>query len=108
MRYIVFDLETQNFFSEVGSSDPVALDISVASLYDSETDSYTTVTVDELHKLWPIIEKAYGSSIKRTADFYRAYAAVYFGDAASNDAATYPALYPWCVEQLKKYHNKIV
>lgn len=58
MRYIVFDLETQNFFSEVGSNDPVALDISVASLYDSETDSYTTVTVDELHKLWPIIEKA--------------------------------------------------
>ncbi len=58
MRYIVFDLETQNFFQEVGSSDPAALDISVASLYDSETDSYTTVTVDELHKLWPIIERA--------------------------------------------------
>lgn len=58
MRYIVFDLETQNIFQEVGSSDPAALDISVASAYDSETDTYTTVTVDEINKLWPIIEKA--------------------------------------------------
>ncbi len=58
MRYIVFDLETQNIFQEVGSSDPTALDISVATVYDSETDKYTTVTVDEIDKLWPIIEKA--------------------------------------------------
>jgi DEAD/DEAH box helicase domain-containing protein len=58
MRYVVFDLETQNIFQEVGSSDPAALDISVASAYDSETDKYTTVSVDEINKLWPIIEKA--------------------------------------------------
>lgn len=58
MRYIVFDLETQNIFQDIGSNDVTALDISVASLYDSEEDAYTTVTVDELHKLWPIIEKA--------------------------------------------------
>lgn len=58
MRYIVFDLETQNLFQEVGSSDPTALDISVATVYDSETDKYTTVTVDEIDQLWPIIEKA--------------------------------------------------
>lgn len=58
MRYIVFDLETQNIFQEVGSSDPAALDISVATVYDSETDKYTTVTVDELQELWPIIEQA--------------------------------------------------
>lgn len=58
MRYIVFDLETQNIFSEVGSSDPTALDISVATVYDSETDQYTTVTIDEIDLLWPIIEKA--------------------------------------------------
>ncbi len=58
MRYVVFDLETQNIFQEVGSSDPTALDISVGSVYDSETDSYTTVTIDELEKLWPIIERA--------------------------------------------------
>lgn len=58
MRYIVFDLETQNIFSDVGSSDPASLDISVATVYDSETDIYTTVTVDEIDMLWPIIEKA--------------------------------------------------
>ena len=58
MRCIVFDLETQNLFQDAGSNNPADLDISVASLYDSETDSYTTVTVDELSVLWPIIEKA--------------------------------------------------
>ena len=58
MRYVVFDLETQNLFQEVGSSDPAMLDISVGSVYDSETDRYTTVTVDEIEKLWPIIERA--------------------------------------------------
>ena len=58
MRYIVFDLETQNLFQEVGSNDPVDLDISVATVYDSETKKYTTVTVDEIDLLWPIIEKA--------------------------------------------------
>ena len=58
MRYIVFDLETQNIFQEVGSNDPAALDISVATVYDSETEKYTTVTIDEIEQLWPIIEKA--------------------------------------------------
>lgn len=58
MRYIVFDLETQNIFQDVGSNDATALDISVATVYDSIDDKYTTVTIDELHLLWPIIEKA--------------------------------------------------
>jgi len=58
MRYIVFDLETQNFFQEVGSSDPAALDISVASFYDSETDKYLTISVDELQQAWPLLEQA--------------------------------------------------
>lgn len=58
MRYVVFDLETQNVFSDVGSNNSVDLDISVGSFYDSETDSYTTVTVDELSRVWPIIEAA--------------------------------------------------
>ena len=58
MRYIVFDLETQNTFEEVGSNESSALDISVASLYDSQTDKYTTVAIDELDTIWPIIEKA--------------------------------------------------
>ena len=58
MRYIVFDLETQNIFQDVGSNDPSDLDISVATVYDSIEDKYTTVTIDELETLWPIIEKA--------------------------------------------------
>lgn len=58
MRYIVFDLETQNIFQEVGSNDPTTLDISVAAVYDSETEKYTTVTVDQIEQLWPIIEQA--------------------------------------------------
>ncbi len=58
MKYVVFDLETQNVFSEVNSSDPTALDISVAGIYDMNTDTYTTVVVDELSTIWPIIEQA--------------------------------------------------
>lgn len=58
MRYVVFDLETQNIFHDVGSSDPSLLSISVVSVYDKATDKYTTVAVDELHAIWPIIESA--------------------------------------------------
>jgi len=58
MRYIVFDLETQNTFEEVGSNESSALDISVASLYDSQTDKYTTVAIDELDSIWSLIEQA--------------------------------------------------
>lgn len=58
MRYVVFDLETQNTFQDAGSNNPADLDISVGCAYDSETDSYTTVTVDEIYKLWPILEQA--------------------------------------------------
>ncbi len=58
MRYVIFDIETQNIFQDVGSSDPTALDISVLSLYDSGTDTYTSVTEDKLHDVWPIFEAA--------------------------------------------------
>jgi DEAD/DEAH box helicase domain-containing protein len=58
MRYVIFDLETQNIFEEVGSSDPAALDISVATFYDSGTDKYSTFTIDELDQAWPIVEQA--------------------------------------------------
>ncbi len=58
MRYVIFDLETQNIFQDVGSNNPADLDISVGTFYDSETETYTTVSVDELAKAWPIIEKA--------------------------------------------------
>ncbi len=58
MRKIVFDIETSNIFQEVGSNNPADLSISVVGVYDSSTDSYSTYLVEELPKLWPIIEAA--------------------------------------------------
>ena len=58
MDYVVFDLETQNLFSEVGTNNPADLSISVGCAYDSKTNTYTTVHVDEINKLWPIFEQA--------------------------------------------------
>ena len=58
MRYVVFDLETQNIFSEVEDNNPTSLDISVASFYDSQEDKYTTVSIDKLHKIWSIVEQS--------------------------------------------------
>jgi len=58
MNYVIFDLETQNIFQDVGSNDPAALDISVGSFYETATNTYTTVSIDELEKVWPILERA--------------------------------------------------
>ncbi len=58
MRYIIFDLETQNTFQEAGSSNPADLDISVGTFYDSKTEIYTTVDVGDLQKVWPLLETA--------------------------------------------------
>lgn len=58
MRKIVFDIETRNFFHDVGSSDPAKLDIAVVAIHDSETDSYSSYLENELNKLWPILERA--------------------------------------------------
>lgn len=56
MDYVVFDLETQDTFDDVGKSDPAALSISVAGTYDSKTDAYTVVLHNELEKLWHMFE----------------------------------------------------
>ena len=58
MRYIVFDIETQNTFAQVRTSDAAALDISLLAIYDSETKEYSSYLEDELDKLWPILESA--------------------------------------------------
>ena len=42
MRKIVFDIETKNFFHDVGKNDPTLLDIALVAVYDSETDSYSS------------------------------------------------------------------
>lgn len=58
VRTVVFDIETENIFQEVGSNDPTALDISIVGAYDSATDTYESYAVQELPKLWPVIEQA--------------------------------------------------
>lgn len=58
MHYVVFDIETRNTFDEVESSDPVALDISVVCAYSSKSKEYTSYLVEDLPKLWPLLEKA--------------------------------------------------
>ena len=58
MRKITFDIETRNFFQDVGSNDPTALDISVVCIHDSETDEYSSYFEKDFNKLWPIIEQA--------------------------------------------------
>lgn len=58
MRKIVFDIETRNFFHDVGSNDPAMLDIALVGIYDSETDTYSSYLEEELVKLWPILERA--------------------------------------------------
>jgi len=57
MKKVVFDLETSNIFEEVGSSDAVDLDMSVACAYDYDTDKYYSFTRETLKDFWPILEK---------------------------------------------------
>lgn len=58
MRYVVFDIETQNTFDDVGKNEPALLSISVVSAYDSGTDTYHTVSYEALEELWPVFEHA--------------------------------------------------
>lgn len=58
MRKVVFDIETQNIFQDVGSNNPADLSISVVGIYDSQTDSFHTYLEEELQELWTILEAA--------------------------------------------------
>jgi len=58
MRKITFDLETKNFFQDVGTNDPADLDISVVCIHDSADDGYKSFLENDLGKLWPILEQA--------------------------------------------------
>lgn len=58
MRKITFDLETKNLFSDVGSNDPTALDISVVCIHDSLDDQYKSFMETDFKNLWPILEQA--------------------------------------------------
>ncbi len=58
MKKIIFDIETRNTFEDVGSNDPVDLDVSLLCTYDTETDEYDTFMHDDLDRLWPLLESA--------------------------------------------------
>lgn len=58
LNYVIFDLETQNIFQDVGSNDAADLDISVGTFYETDTEKYTTVHIDDLESVWPILERA--------------------------------------------------
>src|SRR3989344_1622107 len=56
MRTVVFDIETANWFGEIGSSDPADLTLALVVIHDSETNLYTSYTLKELPSLWNILE----------------------------------------------------
>ncbi len=58
MRRITFDIETKNFFQDVGSNDPTDLDISVVCIHDSLDDQYKSFLEQDFNKLWSILEQA--------------------------------------------------
>jgi DEAD/DEAH box helicase domain-containing protein len=58
MRKIIFDIETKNLFSDVGSNNPADLDISVVCIYDYTRDVYESFLEEDFGKLWPILENA--------------------------------------------------
>jgi DEAD/DEAH box helicase domain-containing protein len=57
MRKIIFDIETDGIITNVGSKQ-VFPNIYVVCIHDSETDKYSSYTVEQLKDLWPILEKA--------------------------------------------------
>ena len=58
MRTIVFDIETANWMSDIGSSNQADLTIALVGIHDSETDSYQSFLEHELPQLWKILEQA--------------------------------------------------
>jgi DEAD/DEAH box helicase domain-containing protein len=58
MNYVVLDIETKNIFQDVGSNNPVDLDLSVISIYDSRNKKVQSFLEEDLVKMWPILEAA--------------------------------------------------
>jgi DEAD/DEAH box helicase domain-containing protein len=57
MRTVVFDIETANWMSDTGTSDPADLTIAIVCLHDSETDTYSSYLEHELPQMWSILER---------------------------------------------------
>ncbi len=57
MRTVVFDIETANWMSDIGSSNPADLTIALVCIHDSETNTYSSYLEHELHQLWNVLER---------------------------------------------------
>ena len=59
MRYLVFDIESvsKNGLNVRGRVDVAEQELTLVAIYDSETETYTSYTQEELPRLWPIIER---------------------------------------------------
>ncbi len=57
MNEIVFDIETQNTFNDVGN-DFKKFRVSVVSIYSYQDNKYYSFTENELNKLWPYLERS--------------------------------------------------
>ncbi|HVW82922.1 MAG TPA: ribonuclease H-like domain-containing protein [Candidatus Paceibacterota bacterium] len=58
MRFVVFDLETKMSPFSRGRLDVRELELTVAGVYDSTEDAYRAYTLEELPRLWPLLERA--------------------------------------------------
>ncbi len=57
-REVVFDIETQNTFDEVGAGNHKGLKVSVVVAYTYEDDQFHVFREENLKDLWPILERA--------------------------------------------------
>lgn len=58
MRAITFDIETRTDSFTRGKVDIATQELTIVGIHDSETNEFSTYSVEELPKLWPIIERA--------------------------------------------------
>lgn len=58
MRAITFDIETANTLPSFQRGDMTQLELAIVGIHDSETGEFSSYSKEELHKLWPIMERA--------------------------------------------------
>lgn len=58
MRVITFDIESISDSVVRGHIDVNEQELTVVGIHDSETDEYSSYFKEDLHKLWPILERA--------------------------------------------------
>lgn len=58
MRAITFDIETKMTAIVGGRLDVNQMELTVVGIHDSDTGEYTSYLMDELPRLWPILESA--------------------------------------------------